>query len=143
MQLGEWIKRYEEKTGDKFLLPKGFQLYFLPERGFAQFKIDFEGSILMIYQACGDAKFWRDVGELMCIMNNIDHISTICTVNIDAYIRIFGWKPYNVENVNGQKRYHCYDTLGRKVIATFKGIDEATGEPSYWVTQYLRDKAGD
>lgn len=140
MLLEEWVKKYEEKTNDKFMLPKGFQLCYLPERGFCQFKIDKEGKMLMIYQTCGDARFWHDVGELICHMNGLNCIGTICTVHFEAYARIFGWAIENVENVNNQKRYTLKDSIGRKLIATHKHFDEKTGEPCYWVTHYLHER---
>ena len=39
--------------------------------------------------------------------------------------------------VDGQTRFFGIDKLGRNVVATHKCIDEDTGLPCYYVTQYL------
>ncbi len=138
--LAEWIILYESKTNDKVELPKGFQLYFLPERGFCQYKVDIDNKMLIVYQLCGDAKFWRDVGELICLVNKLDSISTICTRNILAYIRFWGWKIKQQFDVNNQKRFICEDTQGRKIIITHKHID-GNGDVAYWVTHYITERS--
>ena len=37
-ELSEWIRIYEEKTGDKFQALAGFTTWYLPDRGFWQWK---------------------------------------------------------------------------------------------------------
>lgn len=138
--LREWVEIYKNKTGEDVLLPKGFVMYWLPERGFAQMKVDVEGSILMIHMMCGDIRFWLDMAKLMCMQNNIDHISSICTRTIESYIRIFNWQVVEEFNKDGFKRFICRDSAGCKVMISPKGVDENSGEVSYWVTQYLKER---
>ncbi len=136
--LQEWIDMYEKKTGDKAVLPEGFSLYWLPNRGFAEYKIDENSGILMIYAVCGDGKFWRDLGELICRLNKLKCISTICTRNVETYIRFWHWKIVEGQNKDGKKRFVCRDELNRPVILTYKGADDK-GEPAYWVTQFINE----
>lgn len=143
--LGEWIKLYEEKTGDKVDLPKDYRLFYMAERGFAQMKPDDEGKMLIINHVCGDGKFWHDVAELVAVQHGLTCLGTLCTRRIKPYIRAFGWKiekrfcfispdsnPGKVEY-----RYLCRDGIGRAVVITESGIDEK-GNENYLVTHYLQ-----
>lgn len=134
--LQAWIDMYEKKTGDKAVLPEGFSLYWLPNRGFAEYKIDEKNNILLIYIICGDGKFWRDLGELICRLNHLKCISSILTRNIEAYIRFWRWEIVKVQNKDEKKRFICRDQLNRFVIITYKGADD-NGSPAYWVTQFI------
>lgn len=42
--LKEWIKIYEEKTGDNFGVPNGYRLFYMAERGFASMKPDLKNA---------------------------------------------------------------------------------------------------
>lgn len=139
--LEDWCKLYTEKTGDEVDIPEGFQIYYLPHRGFSLMKADFEGGILMVYHLCGDIKFWYDVAELLCQQNpQLRCISTICTRNIDAYCRLWHWEIVKKEEINGEKRYVCKDDLGRKVIITHCGYIRDTRKSKYFVTKYLYER---
>ena len=46
--LKEWVEKYETERDDPVVCPKGFDMYWLPERGFAQYK--FVDGILVVYQ---------------------------------------------------------------------------------------------
>ncbi len=138
--LKDWIELYENKTGDRAELPAGYRLFYLAERGFASMKPDFEGKMMIVYQTCGDAKFWRDFAELHSSIAGFECIATICTRHIEPYIRGFGWEVIEKEDVDGKYRYWCQDSIGRLVICTYKNDDEVTGEPNYWVTHYLNTK---
>lgn len=134
--LKEWAELYEDKTGDKAILPKGFRLYFLPERGFAMYQIDTVGKIMMVYRLCGDAKFWHDVAELIAYQTGMKYISTIVSREIKAYMRFWHWDVIEEFTLNNEKRFICKDSQGRKVVLTHNGI-QANGMPTYWCTQYL------
>lgn len=139
--LKEWVKIYEEKTGDKAELPAGYRLFYLAERGFASMKPSLEDKMMVVYQVCGDAKFWRDHAELYAATMGLDYVASICTRHIKPYIRGFGWSIISEQCINGQYRFNCQDSIGRKVIITHKDINDITGEPEYWVTHYLNEKA--
>lgn len=138
--LREWLKIYEEKTNDKAELLNGFQLFYLPTRGFMMIKALPNGSILYIDKVCGDGKFWRDHAELMAHSLRFDHILTVCNREIRSYIRDFGGEILLEQNINGEKRFLCQDNIGRKVLATFRGKDK-NGNDEYYVTQYINEKA--
>lgn len=135
----KWVDKYEKQTGEKAILPPDYVLQFLPDRGFSSYKVDNEGKMLVIYQTCGDIKFWRDVAELIAQTNNLDCLCTSCLLDINTYMRLFGAEIIHIEQREGQKRYTCKDSLGRKVVATYRGINKDTGKPCYWVTQYLKE----
>lgn len=139
--LRDWIKLYESKTKDRADLPAGYRLFYLAERGFASMKPDIKGKMMLVYQVCGDIKFWHDFAELRASEAGLDKLCTICTRHIKPYIRNFGWEILTEQCVNGQYRFFCQDEMGRKVIITHKGLDDNTHEPVYWVTHYLTEKA--
>lgn len=133
--LNQWIDKYEEKTKDEFSLPNGFNLYWLPERGFAQYRLH-EG-LLVIYQLCGDIHFWYDLAKLLCVSNGGYAVSAVSILPIKPYLRLLKFKIEKEETVNGKHRYYCTDDSGRPVIATYKGTDK-DGTDSYFVTCYVK-----
>lgn len=88
----EWIGLYEQKTGDKHSCPDGFTTLYDVEKGYAQYKYDAVGSRLHIYEACGDGKYWYDLGIRICRDHNIEAIITICTRKIKPYLRTMKFK---------------------------------------------------
>lgn len=137
----EWMALYKQKTGDYVSVPPGFTLNFLEDRGICVMKPEADTGIFVIYDLCGDAKFWRDLAELYCRQNGLKCISTICTRRIRPYIRFWGWKIIKEQHINGQERYICKDKLDRYVVITFKGINEISHRPDYWVTEYMGHEA--
>lgn len=135
--LEEWIDRYEEKTGDEFMLPAGFQLWWLPERGFAEYRL--VDGILVVYQLCGDIHFWYDLACLMAMQNKAACVSTIAALPIYAYLRLLRFEIMEEEERDGRKRFLCRDPLGRKVVATYRGTDDA-GCDNYFVSAYMFEK---
>ena len=138
----EWMELYMKKTGETNVQePEGFTTFYVPTRGFAMFKADREGKILMIYHLCGDAKFWKDFGEILCGINGLKCICTIVTRQIDAYIRFWGWKKVKEEvNKYGRRRITCMEDGRRKIILTYKSTDEETNDDVYWLTYYLQER---
>lgn len=136
LSLEEWINRYEEKTGDEFILPAGFQLYWLPNRGFAEYRL--VDNILVVYQLCGDIAYWYDTACLLALQNNAVAVSTIATVPILPYLRLLHFEIMREEEKDGRKRFYCRDRLGRKVIATYHGTDD-TGCDNYFVSSYMNE----
>lgn len=139
--LREWVKIYEEKTGDNFDLPEGYRLFYMAERGFASMKPDLKTGLMVVYQVCGDGKFWRDYAELtFAVPMGLDAVCTICTRPIRPYIRGFGWEILDEQCKNGQYRFLCQDSTGRAVMITHKDV-QGNGVPEYWVTHYCQRKA--
>ena len=58
MNLQDWIDKYEEKTGEKFIRKKNFSLLFFPNKGFAEIGIDDNHGTVMIHRICGDLQAW-------------------------------------------------------------------------------------
>lgn len=138
--LRQWVEIYENKTHDKAELPKGFQLFYLPTRGFMMIRPLVKDSILYIYQVCGDGKFWHDHAELMATALGFQCLATICNRNIETYLKNFDFEILVEQHINSETRYLCQDCIGRKVLVTYKGKDN-NGNDEYWVTQYLHEKA--
>lgn len=134
--LEEWIDKYETERDDPFITPKGFKLYWLPERGFAQYR--FVDGILVVYQLCGDIHYWFDLAKLLCLSKGGYAVSTVCILPILPYLRLLKFRIVKKEEVNGKYRFFCKDEAGRKVIATYKGTDEE-GNDSYFVTVYVTE----
>ena len=132
----EWIKTYEKKTGDTYNCPKDFDLYWLPERGFAQYRF-FDG-ILIVYQLCGDIHFWYDLAKLICLAKGGHAVSTVSILPILPYLRLLKFKVEKDEEKDGHHRYFCHDESGRKVIATYKNTGD-DGTDAYFVTCYVTE----
>lgn len=138
--LRQWVEIYENKTNDKADIPKGFQLFYLPTRGFMTVRPLIKDSILYIYQVCGDGKFWHDHAELMANALGFKCVATVCNRNIETYLKAFEGEILVKQNINGELRLLCQDSIGRKVLVTYRGKDKK-GNEEYWVTQYLHEKA--
>ena len=144
--LKEWADFYTLKTDDIVNRLPGFRLYYLPNRGFATMKVDFEAKMLIIDQVAGDGKFWRDMAEVcMAQANGLDVIATSCNRDLMVYMRYFDAELLDAEFVgieSGMRlfRYLFQDNIGRAVLASPRCINK-NGKVEYWVTQYLKVKA--
>ena len=65
--LDEWIKIYESKTGEEFEASNGFKLFYFPDRGFCEMAVIVQAKMVIARQMCGDALFWRQAVEMLCI----------------------------------------------------------------------------
>lgn len=88
----EWVKRYEEKSGDKHVVPKGSRTIWDEEKGYAQFLLSADKQLLAIEETCGDGKFWYNWAIQFCREHNIARFCTTCTRNILPYLRGMGGK---------------------------------------------------
>lgn len=114
----EWIELYEKKTGDKHELPEGYIEKYLPDRGYCQYGVSEDGKTLMIYETCGDGRFWYDVGLLICKEKGLKLLSTLVTRNIRAHIRFFGAKvEKEVTAEDGTLRLFGTTKSGEQLIA--------------------------
>ncbi|MCQ5211190.1 hypothetical protein [Megasphaera massiliensis] len=135
-ELLAWIKEYERKTNDEFMFLPGFTTWYIPERGFCQWKGLDEDHAILCWNLCNDAKFWRDALECVALQFGYDRIITVCILPIKAYIRYWGWKIEQDFETNGVHRYICSDKNGREVVCTPKENDDGTID--YYVTNELR-----
>ena len=62
----EWVKIYEDKTGDKHYCPPFYTTLFDEEKGFAQYWVAADHSVMYVYECCGDGKYWYDIGVRVC-----------------------------------------------------------------------------
>lgn len=136
LSLEEWIEKYEKKTGDKHELPQGYVQYYLPERGYAQYIMDREVEALYVYELCGDAKFWYDLGALLCRQNGLRFITTVCTRHIKPYIRFWGWTIHEtIEGPDGGAiRMNGRNKDGGFVTIATAWRNDDTGEYAYYCT---------
>ena len=107
MTIEEYIELYEKKAGEKFEPQEGYKLFFLPERGFCQMRVD--GELLIVRQVCGDGQFWFDHSELLASIVGCKAVGTLALrKNILAYIRHWGYRIDRAEDLpGGLKRYYC------------------------------------
>lgn len=139
--LKEWVELYERKTKDKAECLEGYRLFYLAERGFCTMKPEPESKMLFIYQICGDLKFWLDYAELQAAAMNLGCVASVLVRKVEPYIRDFGWEILEREEIDGNYRYWCQDSIGRLAIITHKGLNKTTGIVEYWVTHYFNTKA--
>lgn len=88
----EWVKAYEEKTGDEHYTPEGFTVLYDKDRGYAQYYVDKGYNFMYVYEACGDGRYWYDVGIKICRDYNVPKMITICTRHILPYLRLMQFK---------------------------------------------------
>jgi predicted PolB exonuclease-like 3'-5' exonuclease len=134
--LDEYIKKYEQKTKDKFKPKEGFKLFYLPSRGFCELSTTKNNSMLMIYQMAGDGKFWRDFATVLAQMLGIKKLGTICIrENIKAYIRFWGYKITKKEPLNdGSFIYYAENKEGKKARVSPVHMHDDITRISYYVT---------
>lgn len=133
--LNDWIKKYEDKTKEKFESKKGFKLFYLPERGFCEYRV--ENDMVMIYQLSGDGKFWRDFGLLLAQLTGCRHMGTICVRNnIKAYIRFWGYEIEQKERLpEGLVKYHCRQKeTGKTAVCSPAWTDNEKNLQAYFIT---------
>lgn len=133
MTLEDYIKQYEVRTKEKFVPHPGFKLFYLPDRGFCEYRVTED--LVMIYQLSGDGRFWRDYGLLLAQLTHCSHLGTICVRdNIKAYIRFWGYVVDREEELpNGLVRYHCkHKETGKAGLCSPAWED--SGKVSYYVT---------
>lgn len=130
----EWIAFYEKKTGDKFIPHPDFKLIYFPEYGFCEYSLEKDTKMVMIYQLCGDGKFWRRVGETMARVLGWRNMGSICIRRIKPYIRFWGYRVVEKrELAPGEIQYICRDKQGRDAQCTPAWRDDK-GEWAYYVT---------
>ena len=131
--LDEWIELYEKKTGAEFKHAPLCRLAYFPDRGFAEFAA--YKDMIIIHQLCGDAKFWKQVGEVLAMEHGLNHLGTWCLRDIEPYIKFFNAEIESVEELpEGLKRYHCrFKDTGKPAMCSprFKRDD---GKITYMVT---------
>lgn len=136
MKFEEYVSHYENKTKEKFVPREGFKLFYLPDRGFCEYKIDSDKDMVMVYQLSGDAKFWHDMAIMLADMTNCHVIGTFCIRdNIKAYIRFWGYRIESEETLpDGLCRYHCkHKETGKAGLASPAWTNEK-GITSYFIT---------
>lgn len=135
MTLNGYIKKYEKRTKEKFEPKHGFKLFYLPDRGFCEYKIT--DDMVMIYQLCGDGKFWRDYGVLLAQLTGRKVIGTICIYkNIKAYIRFWGFKIVGSKNLaDGLMKYYVEQKgTGKCGVCSPAWTDREKNIQAYFVT---------
>ena len=137
--LEEYIKLYEKKTKDKFKPKDGFKLFYFPDRGFCEIGVTtvYNGQKMMIiYQLCGDGKFWRDYATLTAQNLNIKKIGSICIrKNVEAYIIFWGVKITKKEPLdNGSFIYYAENKEGKAARLAPIRIHDDPSRISYFVT---------
>lgn len=133
----EWVNWYEKKTGDTFEVPEGYTLNYHERRGIMTFMADLNAKMLVIGIVVGDGRFWHDVAEMIAKMNGLRCVATICTRNVEAYIRFWQYKIVKQWDLEGQKRFLTVDQLGRYATLTYRGKDNKTGVDTYVIIEYL------
>lgn len=131
--LEEWIKIYEKKTGVKFEADPRAKLQFDAEKGFAEFGAT--DNQVVIGQLCGDAKYWKKVGEILARQLGLNHLGTFCIRKIEPYIKLFNVEIDMTEEAGeGLSRYHGHfkDTGKKALFSPY--ARNAAGNVVYLVT---------
>lgn len=102
-----WIARYNKKVPEGFKRNERFELFYLPEKGFAE--VMDTGKMVIVYQVSGEFKFWRDFVEKIARKLGYTHAGTMCVRNIKPYLRMAGAVPYRIEKTSIGERYFCRD----------------------------------
>ena len=120
--LEEWADLYEKKTGEKLDRTKRPTFYF-PDKGFGVFVAD--GDMIIIREVCGDAVFWRQIGEVLALERGFHKIGTIFVrKNIKAYLRGIGVVITKEEVMeDNQIRYYFEDKHTKKAGRASPTID--------------------
>lgn len=113
----EWVELYNKKVPEGFTRDERFILFYLPEKGFCE--VAATNKLLMVFQACGDGRFWKKFAEDLARDLGLKVCGTICCrKEILAWIRLFGFKIDKSDIENGLKRYYCQDKVGNWLTVT-------------------------
>ena len=133
----EWVNWYKKKTGDTFEVPENHTINYHARRGIMTLYADFKAKMLMIGYVVGDGRYWHDTAEMIAKHNGLRYLATICTRDVEAYIRFWQYKIVKQWDSDGQKRYLTVDPLGHYAVLTYRGKDNRTGVDTYTVIEYL------
>ena len=125
--LEEWIALYNKKNYEEFKRDKKFELFYVPEKGFAE--IADTGKMIMVNQMCGEFKFWRLVTEEVSRQYGYKVAGTICIRPILPYIRLAGFQIDRIEATNLGDRYFCTDKKTGQ-----KGQASPAGKNTWFIT---------
>jgi len=125
--LEQWIAQYNKKIPEGFKRDERFTLFYLPEKGFAE--IMDSGKMIVINQLCGELKFWREFAEKLAKKIGYTHAGTLCIRNIEPYLRLAGFIPYEIEDTAQGYRYFC-----RHKHTGQKGQASPAGKNTYYIT---------
>lgn len=134
MELSDWINLYEQKTGEKFLPDKKFEMFYLPDKGFCEYGLS--DNMIIIRQLCGDGRYWRNQAEKMARDIGITNLGTWCIRDgIEAYIRLFGYKiNEKVPLSDGLHRYRCINKKTGKPGLVSPAFMRGNGVQAYFIT---------
>ena len=129
----EWVKIYEKKTGTEFKPDPRAKLKFEPDKGFAEYGVTKD--MVIIGQLCGDAKYWKNLGEELARHLGLNHLGTWCIRKIEPYIKFFNVEIEMVEEAGeGLKRYHGrFKGTGKRALFSPRSRNSA-GHIVYHVT---------
>ena len=133
MTLEEYITKYENRTKEKFEPSKGFKLFYFPDRGFCEMSVIVQAKMVIARQMCGDALFWRQAVELICMVAGYTHAGTYCIRHVKPYIRLFGFHIDRTEDTPEGTRYFCTDNNGKHGQCSPAWIT-SKGERAYYIT---------
>lgn len=136
MTFEEWVKKYEEKTGDEHYLPDGFVTLYDAEKGYAQYGVGKNMNRLYVYECCGDGRHWYDVGVKICRDNKIPYMVTICTRSLMPYLRLLRFKITKKDKQscrNDGWKLEGVNHLGKRFFVFAAWWDERKQENAYYV----------
>lgn len=125
--LAQWIALYIKKTHEEFKRDRRFELFYLPEKGFAE--IMDSGKMIVIHQMCGELKFWREFAEKIARRLGYKVAGTWCIRPIRPYIRLAGFEIEHIEETAMGDRFYCRDKRTGQW-----GLASPAGKGTYYVT---------
>lgn len=93
MTLAQWIAKYENKTGEGFSVPDGFQIAFDDNKGFFCFQLDYRDGIKFVnisHTSTNDWKWVIDTLEPLAKAYGAPYYATATKRNPDAYMKLTG-----------------------------------------------------
>ena len=122
-----YVALYNKKNPEGFKRDKRFEIFYSPEKGFAE--IGDMSDMLIVNQMCGEFKFWRELVEKMSRESGYKIAGTICIRPILPYIRLAGFQIDRIEETKIGNRYFCTDkNTGQK------GQASPAGKGTYLIT---------
>ena len=125
--LEEWIELYNKKVPGGFKRDKRFTLFYLAEKGFAEIRVS--DTTIIIWQTCGELKFWRFFAETLARKLGYKSLETFFVRPIKPYIRLTGFVPYRIEKTSQGDRY-----FGKDKNTGQKGQASPAGDGTYYFT---------
>lgn len=133
--LEKWKEEYQYKIGEEYTVPNGFKLFYYPDRGFCDMRVNTEKEMVIAMHCCGDLLFWRQCMEFLCKALGYHVCGTYTILPILPYLRLAQVRITGIEETAAGPRYYGKDKhTGQWALASPGNLVSVNGNTEYYIT---------